>query len=158
MSVADGLRRTPIIDFRRQFWFAAPPEMVWHQLGRFDDFESWWSWLREFRADRAGIVAGNVLRGAVVPPVPLAFHLEVSLEECHPPEMVRASIRGDVRGAAAIGFAPVAGGTLASCDWTLRMASLPLRTAARTAFPLVCWGHDRVVEATVETFTARLGQ
>jgi hypothetical protein len=33
------------------------------------------------------------------------------------------------------------------------MMQRPMRIAARVAHPILCWGHDRVVEATVQSFS-----
>ena len=49
-------------------------------------------------------------------------------------------------------------GTTASVGWSLEMRQLPMRVAARVAYPLLRWGHDRVVEATVRAFRAQLVQ
>jgi hypothetical protein len=38
------------------------------------------------------------------------------------------------------------------------MKQRPMRLAARLASPLLRWGHDRVVEATVASFRRNLGR
>lgn len=150
------MRRSPVVDFRRQFYLAARPERVWQQISKLDDYESWWPWLRRFHSERAGMVSGNVLRGLVVPPVPYPFRMQVTLDECCPPATVRASVAGDVTGSATVDFEPVGEGTVVTCCWTLRMDSLPMRVAARTAYPVLRWGHDRVVQVSVNAFAAHL--
>ena len=40
--------------------------------------------------------------------------------------------------------------------WTLEMMQAPMRMAARIAYPLLRWGHDRVVDATVDGFRRHL--
>jgi hypothetical protein len=46
-------------------------------------------------------------------------------------------------------------GTRAQVAWSLRMHSAPLRVAARVAYPLMRWGHDRVVDMAVAGFRQR---
>jgi len=50
----------------------------------------------------------------------------------------------------------VRGGTRVRVEWTLLMASKPMRVAARVARPLVLWGHDRMVEIAVAGIAGRL--
>ena len=40
--------------------------------------------------------------------------------------------------------------------WSLQLQSPPLRAAARVAFPVLRWGHDRVVDMAVSGFQHRL--
>ncbi len=40
-------------------------------------------------------------------------------------------------------------GTVAEVSWTIEMRQRPMRLAARVAYPLMRWGHDRVIEATL---------
>ena len=76
------------VDFHGEFWFPVPPEQLWVMTEQFDLFTSWWAWLREFRADQAGLAAGNVLHGTVVPPVPCRLRLDVRLQRCDRPRTV----------------------------------------------------------------------
>jgi hypothetical protein len=41
-------------------------------IERFELFEPWWGWLRDFQADGDGPVAGNALHAMVASPVPSA--------------------------------------------------------------------------------------
>ncbi|MDA8182818.1 MAG: hypothetical protein M0035_00035, partial [Actinomycetota bacterium] len=36
--------------------------------------------------------------------------------------------------------------------WSIEMMQAPMRLADRVAHPLLCWGHDRVVDMTVAGF------
>ncbi|HZC73622.1 MAG TPA: hypothetical protein VE442_23215 [Jatrophihabitans sp.] len=143
------------VDYRGAFWFPIGPDELWGTIERFDQFEAWWSWLRTFGADTDGLVAGNALHGTVVPPVPYRLHLDVQLEQCLRPHFVQATVGGDVRGAAEMRIEPVANGTRVSVVWSLTMMSTPLRIAARVAYPLMSWGHGRVVEMAVAGFRQR---
>lgn len=47
------------------------------------------------------------------------------------------------------------GGTRVAVAWSLEMRSIPLRHAARMAYPVMRWGHDRVVDLAVAGFRRR---
>lgn len=140
------------IDYQASFSFPVPPPRMWSIIEQFDLFESWWAWLAGFRADHAGLVGGNVLHGTVVPPVPYRLRLEVQLERCERPSLIEATIGGDLVGRASVRLAAAGDGTRADVAWSLHMHSAPLRVAAHVAYPLMCWGHDRVVEMAVAGF------
>ena len=46
-------------------------------------------------------------------------------------------------------------GTRVLAEWSLEMATTPLRAAARVAYPVMRWGHDRVVDMAVTGFRRR---
>ena len=142
----------PVIDYQAAFWLPAAPREVWDTIERFDEFESWWPWLRTFHADRHGLVDGNVLHGTVVPPLPYRFHVTVRLVRCDRPQSIEATVSGDLRGTARLSLDASGDGTLAGVAWSLAMVRGPLRAAALVAYPLVRWGHDRVVDTTVAGF------
>jgi hypothetical protein len=100
-------------------------------------------------------VTGNVLHGTVIPPVPYRLRLDVRLRRCDRPRLIEAAIGGDLRGRAALRLEPAGGGTRAEVAWSPQMHSAPLRVAARVAFPLMRWGHDRVVGMAVAGFGRR---
>jgi hypothetical protein len=133
------------IRYAGEFWFPVPVEDFWRTIEDFDSYQVWWTWLRDFRTDTAGLVDGNVLHGTVVPPLPYRFRLEVRLHSCERLSVTKATLAGDLAGDATMHFDEVQGGTRVRVEWTLVMASTPMRVAARVARPLVLWGHDRVV-------------
>jgi uncharacterized protein YndB with AHSA1/START domain len=143
------------VEYQATFWFPVPPPQIWAIIERFDLFESWWAWLADFRADDGGLVTGNVLHGTVIPPVPDRQRLDVRLQQCDRPRLIEAAIDGDVRGQAVLRLDAAGGGTRAQVAWSLRMHSAPLRVAARVAYPLMRWGHDRVVDMAVAGFRQR---
>jgi hypothetical protein len=143
------------IDYRGTFWFPVRPDQLWETIERFDRFESWWGWLRDFGADSDRLVVGNVLHGVVVPPVPYRLRLDIRLEASRRPQVVEAMIDGDVRGFAVMRLEPVDDGTEVTMVWSMNMMSRPLRIAARVAHPVMRWGHDRVVEMAVAGFRQR---
>jgi len=61
-----------------------------------------------------------------------------------------------VEGTAHILLSPRGTGTRADVAWTVEMRQRSMRMAARLASPLLRWGHDRVVEATVVSFRRHL--
>lgn len=140
------------VDYAAAFWFPVTPDRLWAVVERFDLFESWWGWLRNFEADQDALVDGNVLHGTVVPPVPYRFHLDVQLQRCHRPRLIEAAVRGDLYGRAVLRLEDVDDGTRVAVAWSLEMRSAPLRVAARVAYPLLRWGHDRVVDMAVSGF------
>jgi carbon monoxide dehydrogenase subunit G len=149
--------RSPyVIDYRGSFDFDLPPEAMWNALEHSERFEGWWVWLREFRIDGAGLEAGSVLRGLVSPPVPYEMRIAVVLDKCTRPEQIDASVGGDLEGTAHLHLEARGSGTRADVTWTVEMKQRPMRMAARLASPLLRWGHDRVVEATVAGFRANL--
>jgi uncharacterized protein YndB with AHSA1/START domain len=99
------------VNYHGEFWFPVPPEQLWVMIEQFDLFESWWGWLREFRADGAGLAAGNVLPGTVVPPVPCRLRVDVRLQRCDRPRSVEAAVDGDLRGRAVLRLQDAGGGT-----------------------------------------------
>jgi len=149
--------RSPyVIDYRGAFAFDLPPEALWSAIERSERFEGWWAWLRELRMEGAGLEDGAVLHGVVSPPVPYVMRIDVVLERCTWPTRIDAHVLGDLRGPAWLTFEPRDAGTRAEVGWTIEMMQRPMRAAARLAHPLLRWGHDRVVEATVSGFRAHL--
>jgi len=145
-----------VIEYRGSFHLDPEPSQVWAVISRLDRFENWWGWLREFEVEGDGLRSGSVLRGVVVPPLSYHMRLEVVLDTCTRPRQIDATVHGDLRGAARLDFATDAGGTRATVSWTIEMMQRPMRLAARMAHPLLRWGHDRVVYATVEGFRRTL--
>ncbi len=133
----EGPRRVNRVEYQGEFWFPVTPDQLWVMAGRFDQFESWWGWLRDFRTERGGLVAGNVLHGTIIPPVPYRLRLDVRLERCHRPLLVDATVDGDLSGRAVLRLQDADDGTRVAVAWSLEMRSVPLRVAARVAYPLL---------------------
>ena len=145
-----------VMDYSGRFWFPVPPSEVWAAIGQFDQFERWWGWLGELAVDGPGLQTGSVLRGTVAPPVPYRMRVAVELDRCEPERSIDASVSGDLVGDAYLILNQTSDGTVLDVAWSLEMMQLPMRVAARVAYPLLRWGHDRVVEATVSGLRARL--
>ncbi len=145
-----------LMDYAARFAFPVPPGDLWAALERLDQFERWWGWLGNLEIDGAGLETGAILRGTVAPPVPYRMHVDVELCRCVPGELIDASVTGDLAGEAHLRLHPVPDGTETDVAWSLEMLQMPMRVAARVAYPLLRWGHDCVVEATVSGFRAQL--
>jgi hypothetical protein len=111
---------------------------------------------RDFRLDGGGLEAGTVLTGVVSPPLPYRMRIRVELERCIRPSLIDAAVHGDLEGRARLELAREGDGTLASAAWTIEMMQRPMRVAARFAYPMLRWGHDRVVDATVSALRRQL--
>jgi hypothetical protein len=145
-----------VIEYDGTFTFAAPLAEVWATMAQTDCYPSWWSWLQEFSHPSRGLEPGARLRGVVAPPVPYRMRLEVVLEECVPEKFLTARVHGDLEGRAELSFDGDERETHAHAAWTIEMMQRPMRVAARLAHPMLRWGHDRVVDATVDGFRRQL--
>lgn len=145
-----------LLVYRNEFLFEAAPEELWDLIERFDQFESWWPWLTDFRVDGDGLAAGSVLHGRVAPPLPYRMRLRVELVECRRPHSVDAVVGGDLVGDARLRLNREGGRTRAEAAWTVEMRQPAMRLASRFGRPLLQWGHDRVVEMTVAGFRRRI--
>jgi carbon monoxide dehydrogenase subunit G len=148
--------RSSVIEYEGNFTLSAPVERVWATIGRFDRYPSWWSWLHDFDVDGDALAPGTVLHGIVVPPLPYRMRLDVVLDRLEPERYINAFVHGDLEGVARITFEPDGGHTRVCASWTIEMMQQPMRLAARIAHPLLRWGHDRVVDATVDGFRRHL--
>lgn len=143
----------PVIEYADSFCFPVEPAVLWRTIESFESFESWWGWLQDFEVDGHGLVAGTVLRGLVTPPIPYRLSVVVRFVHCEPPRHAEVEVSGDVHGAALLRLEATDGGTRVSVGWSLEMVREPLRTTSRVAYPLVRWGHDRVVDMAVAGFS-----
>lgn len=137
------------VHYTGAFWFPIRLEDFWQLIEDFDRYQEWWPWLEAFTADQDGLVAGNVLRATILPPVPLRIRIQVRFHRCQWQSLTEASITGDLRGHASLSFDEQRGGTRVRAVWTLVPASKAVRVATRVARPLIGWGHDRVVDMAV---------
>jgi hypothetical protein len=145
-----------VIEYDGTFTFPVSVHQLWATIVRTDRFSSWWSWLQEFSVDGEGLEPGAVLHGVVVPPLPYRMRLDIVVEECVPERSITALVHGDLEGAARLTFEGDEVETRAHATWTVEMMQRSMRLAAMVAHPLLQWGHDRVVDATVDGFRRRL--
>ncbi len=145
-----------VIDYDATFTFPVSVARLWATMGQIDRFPLWWSWLRGFSVDGVRLERGTVLHGTVVPPLPYRLRLEVVIDEYVPERRICAFVHGDLEGSARISFDGDDDEAQARATWTIEMMQQPMRIAARIAYPLLRWGHDRVVDATVDGFRHHL--
>jgi hypothetical protein len=155
-SVVGVVGHAPVIEYDGTFVFPVSVARVWQMMSRFALFPSWWGWLREFSVEGDDLVRGTVLHGVVVPPLPYRMRLDVALDECVPRDHVAAFVHGDLEGVAKLTFDGDDSEALVHATWTIEMMQPPMRMAAKFAHPLLQWGHDSVVEATVDGFRRRV--
>ncbi len=148
--------RRPVIAYRREYAFALTPDELWDAIAHVDEFESWWPWLEEFRLEGDTLAEGSVLHGVIAPPLPYRMRVRVELTRCERPVAIDADVHGDLEGRASLEMGPLDGGTRVGVAWTVEMMQRPMRLASRLGHPLLQWGHDRVVEATVAGFRRRV--
>jgi hypothetical protein len=152
-----GVARSPyVIEYQRTLTFPVSPERVWAAMTRFDAFCSWWSWLREFSVDGAELTSGTVMHGVVEPPLPYRMRIDVVVDDCQPVQRLGGAIHGDLEGRARFHLEGDDAATVVHAAWTVEMMQTPMRLAARIGHPLLRWGHDRVVDATVDGFRRHL--
>lgn len=152
-----GLRSSYVIPHEGCFTFPLAPQCLWADIEQVDCFSRWWGWLEEFEVDGQGLRDGTVLRGVVVPPVPYRMRVSIELIRCEPPRCIDARVGGDLQGPAWLRIAPTSdGGSRVTVAWELEMKLRAMRAAARVAYPVLRWGHDRVVEAAVVGYRRHL--
>lgn len=141
-----------MLEYEDTFSFPVSVQCLWATISRLEAFPSLWTWLHDFSFDGDGLNAGTVLHGVVAPPLPYRMRLDVRLDACEYERSISASVHGDLEGSALLTFEGDNGCTHAHARWTLEIMQRPMRLAARFAFPLLQWGHDHVVAATVDSF------
>jgi carbon monoxide dehydrogenase subunit G len=147
----------PVFEYRRAYEFALAPAAIWERMEHLDQFERSWPWLQEFRLEGGPLAAGSVLHGVVAPPVPYRMRIRVELTQCEPPELIDATVSGDLEGEAHLRLRPAGPNSMVEVAWTVEMMQRPMRLASRMGGrPLLQWGHDRVVDMTVAGFRRRL--
>jgi hypothetical protein len=145
-----------VIEYDHAFAFPVSLATLWTTMCRVDLFSSWWGWLHGFSFEGTPLEAGTVLHGVVAPPVPYRMHLDVMLDECVPERRITASVHGDLEGVAGLLFDGDDVESRAQASWTLEMMQRPMRLAALVTPHILRWGHDRVVDATVDGFRRHL--
>jgi hypothetical protein len=84
------------------------------------------------------------------------MHVRLVVERCVRPSLITGAVHGDLEGIAELRLHPDAGGTRAGAAWTFEMKQPAMRLAALVAYPVLRWGHDRIVETTVADFHRHL--
>lgn len=144
------------MEYSGRFAFPVEPPVLWAAIARLDQFEGWWAWLGDLKVEGDGLQAGSVLHGSVSPPLPYRMQVNVHLDRCEPERLIDASVDGDLAGDAHLVLDPTPEGSVVEVRWSLEMLQRPMRLAAVVAHPLLRWGHDLLVEATVNSFRKQL--
>ena len=84
------------LDSDRPYHFAVTPAALWSAIAETADYRRWWPWLTGFEAN--GLVAGDVWRCAVRPPLPYTLRFAIHLDEVVPTTLVTARLSGDIAG------------------------------------------------------------
>ena len=138
------------LDSDRSYRFAVSPDALWTAIAETDDYPRWWSWLTDFDAD--GLVAGDVWRCGVRPPLPYTLRFAIRLDDVVPTSLVTARISGDIAGAARIDIAPDHDGCDVRLRSSLRPSSATFGLLAKLARPIVRRGHDWVLDTGARQF------
>jgi carbon monoxide dehydrogenase subunit G len=146
------------MSYQGAFALRVPPEQVWNAIQDVDRFQQWWGWLTELRLDGPGLRPGAVLTGVISPPLPYRMNVSLVLDACVRPSLIHGAVHGNLEGVAELRLSREGAGTLASVAWTFEMTQPAMRLAALVAYPVLRWGHDRVVASTVSDFHRHLEQ
>jgi hypothetical protein len=125
---------------------------LWRRILVVEDYPSWWPWLRHF--DACSLAVGEVWRGTLRPPLPYAISCDVRFETVVEPELIAASLSGDLAGRARIYLHDEIGGTEAHVVSQLRASNRLIRIVARTLPRLARRGHDWVLDTAAHQFGA----
>jgi uncharacterized protein YndB with AHSA1/START domain len=139
-----------LLDSDRRYRFAVQPAALWSAIAETADYRRWWPWLTAFDAN--GLVAGDVWRCAVRPPLPYTLRFAIHLDEVVPETLVAARLSGDIAGTARLDVTPDGDG----CDVRLTSRLAPSSRAfgllANLARPIVRRGHDWVLDTGARQF------
>lgn len=124
---------------------------LWSALSGVDAYPQWWPWLRDFRA--TALRDGDVWSCVICPPLPYRLRLDVRLDEVVPEAFVAASVDGDIVGTATVELRDRDRGCEVRLVSDLAPANPLLRTVARSARPLVRYGHDWVLDTGARQFS-----
>jgi hypothetical protein len=138
----------------RSWSFDVPVDRLWSRVTAVEEYPRWWPWLAEFRPD-GGFEQGAAWSCTVAPPLPYRIRFDVVLEEVRPGRLVRARVRGDIRGDAVLTIDDAAQGSRARLVSQLSPANPVLRGVGLTARPLIAWGHDWVLDSGQRQFVQR---
>jgi hypothetical protein len=164
VPILGKVARHAVIEYRGVHAFELSPAELWEAIEQVERFEDWWGWLRELSVCGAGpspasgaarggaLRSGTVLSGVVAPPLPYRMRVQVHLTRCVRPRRIEADVHGDLEGEALLVVHRAPNGCSVDVAWSIEMMQAPMRLADRVAHPLLCWGHDRVVDMTVAGF------
>jgi carbon monoxide dehydrogenase subunit G len=145
-----------VIEYRRRFRLGAPPQVVWAALEEFCCLESSTPWVRDLEVNGPGLCDGSVLSATIATPLACRMKVVFELERCVLSGSIVGTVSGDLRGQAGLVLEGDGNGTRVEVAWTFEMMQRSMRAVARVAGPALRWGHDLVVEGTIEALRARV--
>jgi hypothetical protein len=122
-------------------------------MTRVDQFPTWWPWLRDF--DAIELKPGARWQCRVHPPLPYSLRLVITIEDVVPEASVTATVTGDVEGSATLVLSDMPNGSEARLTSALAPRNRALQIIARTASPVVRFGHDWVLDTGARQFRDR---
>jgi len=146
------------MEYQGHFHLDQPPAQVWAAISDVEAYQGWWGWLSEVSCEGSGLRRGTILRGVVAPPVPYRMRIAVTLGQCRRPHRITAMVSGDLVGPASLRLRQEGTGSAADVEWSVEMTQWPMRMACAVAFPMLRWGHDRVVEQAVRGFVREMSR
>lgn len=138
----------------RTYDFDVDRASVWRALSGVDEYPLWWPWLRDFRA--RALSGGDVWTCVICPPLPYRLRLRVELADVVPETFVAASVDGDVVGTASVELHDHDDGCAVRLVSDLAPANPLLRAVARSARPVVRFGHDWVLDTGARQFSQQV--
>lgn len=123
---------------------------LWRRIRVVEDYPTWWPWLRQFDAEK--LTVGEVWRGTLQPPLPYTIRCDVRFETVFEPELIAASLTGDLAGHARIELHDDTWGTRARVVSQLRAQSRLIRAVAGAVPAVARRGHDWVLDTAAHQF------
>lgn len=148
--------RAHIFEYAGKFDFDATPEELWTALGRTDNYEDWWTWMRDVKVTGSVPETGSSVDFGVVTPLPLRMQLRVEVVSALRPETIEATVSGDLSGNAALRFRPSGAGSTADVTWSVEVVKRAMRAAAVPMRPVLQWGQDWAVRVALRGFRRHL--
>jgi Polyketide cyclase / dehydrase and lipid transport len=134
----------------RSYRFPMLPDALWSALADTGDYRRWWPWLVDLQAD--GLVAGEVWRCTIRPPLPYALQFVIHLDDVVRPTLVTAHISGDITGTARLDVAPHGNGCDVQLTSTLAPGRRTLGVIESLARPIIRRAYDWVLDTGARQF------
>ena len=146
-----------LFDYQGTFELPLSRLDTWATLEQTEHYESWWPWMRHLDVDGPPLEPGTAFSFLVVAPIPFTMRLRVHVDQAREPEMIAATIAGDLKGTASMTFADQgAGRTVAHISWSVEAVRPAIRSIARVTRPLLLWGQGWAVDVALKGFRRHL--
>jgi uncharacterized protein YndB with AHSA1/START domain len=141
------------VESDRWFDFDVGRATLWAAIAAVDDYPRWWPWVRQL--DAQGLIAGDVWRCTIQPPLPYRLVFEVRITDVDPERTVVAHLTGDLVGTARLDVEGDRTTSRARLASDLMPANGIVRGVAAVAPPLARYGHDWVLRTGARQFARR---